>query len=200
MVPSFGEFVKPTIVDDESNHFAPTGAQASPTDSGNRLQFALSQFLKDLCEHQTVVLFLDDLQWADVTTLELLVSLMTTTNISNLLFIGTFRDNEADDFHELTEALSTMRQNGRTCVSMSLGNLPIAFVGFLIADALDLETSETEALTKVLYAKTQGIIFFIIQSLQKLERDGILTYSFMNNRWEWSKSVLQRRWNCPLTW
>jgi predicted ATPase len=57
-----------------------------------------------------LALFLDDLQWLDAATLDLIEDLLTQADVRHLLLIGAYRDNEVDALHPLRRKLKTVRQ------------------------------------------------------------------------------------------
>ena len=84
-----------------------------PQDAKNRFQLVFRRFIKVFArpEHP-LALFLDDLQWLDAATLDLLEDLLTQPDVQNLLLIGAYRDNEVDPIHPLMRKLDSMRQAG----------------------------------------------------------------------------------------
>jgi len=101
-----------------------------------------------------VVLFLDDLQWADDPSLALLVNLATNASNGSTLIVGTYRSNEVDDEHDLIAALNDIkerRSNGIT--DISLGNLSHDDCLLLVAEALRSTTEATKELGEVVYEK-----------------------------------------------
>ena len=152
---------------------------------GNRLRYAFRRLAKAICDDdRPVVLFLDDLQWADEASLDLLMDLVTDTLLKNFMVIATFRSNEVDDRHPLMGRIRRMRRM-RRCYQIKVDNLSEEAVGMFLADLLRLEVEETSHLSKAIYKKTQGNIFFTKQLLEDLRLKGILSYSLITYKWTW---------------
>jgi serine/threonine protein kinase len=91
----------------------PEVPQLGPTESQNRFNRVFQQFLKVFCQPQhPVVLFLDDLQWADSASLKLMQLLMSDSDSQYLLIIGAYRDNEVNPTHPLIQTLEKIRESG----------------------------------------------------------------------------------------
>src|SRR5208282_252640 len=84
-----------------------------PKDAQNRFQLAFRRFLGVFArpEHP-LTLFLDDLQWLDAATLDLLEHLATHPEVRHLLLVGAYRDNEVSSSHPLMQTLGAMRAAG----------------------------------------------------------------------------------------
>ena len=92
----------------------PPPAAIDPADAQNRFRFVFQSFVAALARRQhPLVVFLDDLQWADAATLDLLHALLTGPGLRHVLFIGAYRDNEIDERHLLTLRARSARQRGR---------------------------------------------------------------------------------------
>ena len=92
-----------------------------------------------------LALFLDDLQWLDAATLDLLEDLLTRSDLQHLMLIGAYRDNEVDAAHPLTRKLDAIRQAGAQVQEIRLAPLARDDLGQLIADALRCEPAARRA-------------------------------------------------------
>jgi len=108
-----------------------------PQDAQNRFQLVFRRFLSVFArpEHP-LVLFLDDLQWLDTATLELLERLTTDADIRHLMLVGAYRDNEVSPSHPLARTLESMRNANVRVQEIMLAPLGIDDVDSLVADAL----------------------------------------------------------------
>lgn len=150
----------------------------------NRFNLLFMAFIRVFCGGgRPLVLFLDDLQWADSATLELLRLMLTDADTENLLIIGAYRDNEVDALHPLTAAVERLRERGATISRVELAPLSLADLGQLVADTLHREPAEVRRLTELVQAKTRGNPFFVMQFLDMLHRDRLITR--VDGRWEW---------------
>ena len=132
-----------------------------------------------------MALFLDDLQWLDAATLDLLGDLTIQSDVGSLLLLGAFRDNEVGPTHPLARSLQEIRRAGGRVSEIVLSPLARADVGRLVADALH-STAETAApLADLVYEKTGGNPFFTIQFLTALAEEKLLVFSPGAGRWLW---------------
>jgi len=132
-----------------------------------------------------LVLFLDDLQWLDAATLELVEHLFTRPAVQHVLLLGGYRDNEVGPLHPLTEALSSLRRAGATTRSITLGPLAEGEVLRFVADVLCRPDDDAAPLAKLVQAKTGGNPFFIIHFLTALAEEGLLTFDGATTGWRW---------------
>lgn len=140
-----------------------------------------------------LVLFLDDLQWVDPATLDLLTELLGNPDVRYLMVIGAFRDNEVDKAHPLTKKLKAISNAGTKIVEILLTPLTLDDVAQLIADALHCARESIEPLARLVRGKTDGNPFFVIQFLQALAEGDLLTFDHEARRWNWdSKRILAK--------
>jgi predicted ATPase len=152
----------------------------------NRLRYQFQAFIEAIgSTNRPIILFLDDLQWADAASLDLVRALMIDCKLTHFLFIGSYRDNEVDSLHPLAEELDVMQEKGTSFLSIHIGNLDLGTTTNYIADALQLEPAEVAELALALYARTAGNMYYTLVSLLLLEQKGILRYSYETYRWEW---------------
>ena len=118
-----------------------------------------------------LALFLDDLQWLDAATLDLIEDLLTQADVRHLLLIGAYRDNEVDAAHPLMRKLEAIQERGRGRWRRSRSRrLRIEDVEQLIADALRCEPERAAPLAQLVHEKTGGNPFFAIQFLPRSPR------------------------------
>ncbi|MBZ5537236.1 MAG: sigma 54-interacting transcriptional regulator [Acidobacteriia bacterium] len=163
----------------------------APTEALNRFQMAFQNFVGALAqpEHPLVV-FLDDLQWADTATLSLLQPFLTGPDIHHLLLIGAYRDNEVDEGHPLTRTLNSLGQAGARLHRVLLGPLNIEDLMFLIRDTLHGDLAEVASLSRLVLEKTGGNPFFVLQFLKMLEQEGFLKFDHGLNRWNYQLEAI----------
>ena len=119
----------------------PPVPELPPQDAQGRLQLVFRRFIGVFArpEHP-LALFLDDLQWLDAATLDLLADLLTQSDVQQLLLIGAYRDNEVDSAHPLMRKLDAIRKAGAMVQEISLAPLAREDLGRLIADTLNCDT------------------------------------------------------------
>ncbi|TMH76376.1 MAG: GAF domain-containing protein [Betaproteobacteria bacterium] len=165
------------------------GAQPIPIELGsieaqNRFQRVIQNFVAALAQPEhPLVLFLDDLQWADAATLGLLAPLLTSSEIRGTLLMGAYRDHELDASPHLARALTTLAAGGITLNRISLGPLRLADLNQLVADTLQTGASDAAPLARLVLEKTGGNPFFVIEFLKLLEREGHLQFDGERGRW-----------------
>jgi serine/threonine protein kinase len=133
-----------------------------------------------------LALFLDDLQWLDAATLDLLEDLLTSSDIRHLMLVGAYRSNEVDAAHPLTGKLQAIRSAGGRVDEITLAPLTKLHIEQLIAEALHDETAQIEPLAQLVLEKTAGNPFFVIQFLQALAEEQLLTFDHDVRRWCWN--------------
>lgn len=156
----------------------PDVPKLGPTESQNRFNRVFQQFLEVFTKPEhPLVLFLDDLQWADSASLKLINLLMSATDRS-LLLIGAYRDNEVSPTHPLIQTLEEISKNIKSVHHIILQPLNILHVNQLIADTLQDQTQRIRPLVELIFHKTQGNPFFITQLLQTLKLEDFLKFDF----------------------
>ncbi len=132
-----------------------------------------------------LALFLDDLQWLDVATMDLIEDLLTQQDVQHLLLIGAYRDNEVSSAHPLTLKLDAMRKAGARVREISLAPLGLPDLTRLIADFIHCELERAAPLAQLIHAKTAGNPFFTIQFLSALAQEGLIAFDHGEGRWCW---------------
>jgi len=139
-----------------------------------------------------LVLFLDDLQWADGASLALIEVLMTDPDLSGLLVIGAYRDNEVYAGHPLDSLLSGLARERAPCRRIVLAPLDRASVTPLIADTVRVDVGEAAPLAALVTAKTLGNPFFVRQFLRTLEEKKLLVFDAAAARWTWDVGRIEQ--------
>jgi predicted ATPase/signal transduction histidine kinase len=172
----------------------PAVADLPSQDAKNRFQMVFRRFVAVFArDDHPLVLFLDDLQWLDAATLELLEHLFAHSEIRHLLLVGAFRDNEVTASHPLTRTLGAMRAGGARVHDVALAPLDGDDIGRLVADALHCAPAHSQSLAQLVHEKTGGNPFFAIQFFTGLADDGLLTFDPVHTTWRWDMSRLRAR-------
>ncbi len=153
----------------------PSVPELPPQHAQTRLQLVFRRFISVFArpEHP-LALFLDDLQWLDTATLDLIEDLLTRSDLRNLIVIGAYRDNEVDASHPLARKLKAIRTAGANVQEIMLAPLGRAHIGGLIADALRCRPTHGAPLAQLVHERTGGNPFFAIQFLSGLADEGLL--------------------------
>src|SRR5216684_561462 len=157
-----------------------------PQDAQRRFQMVFRRFISVFArpEHP-LALFLDDLQWLDPATLDLLEDLLTRSDLQHLMLIGAYRDNEVDAMHPLVRKLEAVKNAGATIEEITLAPLASEHLGQLIADALRCEAERAAPLAQLVHEKSGGNPFFALQFMSALAEEGLLTFDHEAARWSW---------------
>jgi predicted ATPase/two-component sensor histidine kinase/tRNA A-37 threonylcarbamoyl transferase component Bud32 len=163
------------------------------TETRNRFNRVLQQFIQVLAQpDHPLVIFLDDLQWVDAASLQLIQVLMAT-NIPFLFLIGAYRDNEVSATHPLTQAIAEMQTAGITIETIALSPLQKLDIQHLLADTLNCSVEAVAALADLVLAKTDGNPFFVNEFLRALYIEQLLTFDYQTSEWQWSIAEIQQR-------
>ncbi|WP_437586191.1 AAA family ATPase [Sorangium sp. So ce1000] len=170
----------------------PPNPELPPAEAQSRLLAMLQRFVAACARKEhPVALFLDDLQWADAGSLLLLEQLATQESNAHLLLIGAYRDNEVGPAHPLTLMLAEARKRGAVLSDIVLASLSAAHVGALIAEAVHAPESHVEPLARLVYEKTAGNPFFVLQFLIALHHEGLLRFDADEGAWRWDIAAIR---------
>ena len=187
--------------------------QLGPSEAENRFNRVFQQFIHVFCQPEhPLVIFLDDLQWADSASLKLIQLLMSDPDSCYLLAIGAYRDNEVSPTHPLIQTIEKIRETGAVANDLIIGALEKEQVCQLVADTLGQTDEQSEplkdsasakrpshrqerqgifGLSELLFNKTQGNPFFLTQLLKTLYAENLLKYDAGTDSWQWDISQIQ---------
>jgi predicted ATPase/signal transduction histidine kinase len=155
-----------------------------PAEAHNRFTVAFRNFLAALATRDApLVVFLDDLQWADASTLQLLTALLVSPGIRHLLVIGACRDMEPTGGQPVATMLGGLAEAGVPLQRIALAPLDLAVLEQFARAALQRDDAESAALARVLADKTLGNPLFVTQFLVALHQDGLI--AFDREHWRW---------------
>jgi PAS domain S-box-containing protein len=165
-----------------------------PKDAQNRFQMVFRRFLGVFArpEHP-LALFLDDLQWLDAATLELLERLVADRDVRHLLLVGAYRDNEVGPAHPLMRTLEAIRNAGASVQEIVLTPLGIEDVEQLVADALHCDPQRAQPLAQLVQEKTGGNPFFAIQFFTALTEEGLIAFDQVARAWQWNMDRIRAK-------
>ena len=153
-------------------------------ESKNRFQITFSNFVHTLARPEApLVIFLDDLQWADRSSLMLIEQLLNRQ--SYLMIIGAYRDNEVDDTHPLSTMILRIMQTNNSLSQLTLTPLSQTSIQQMISDSLSLKVADVMPLAKLCMEKTQGNPFFVNQFLLMLNEEEQIYYDYDMGQWQW---------------
>ncbi|REG57667.1 PAS/PAC sensor signal transduction histidine kinase [Paraburkholderia sp. BL6669N2] len=157
-----------------------------PQDAQNRFQIVFRRFLGVFArpEHP-LALFIDDLQWVDTATLDLLAHLVTHPDVKHVLLVGAYRDNEVDASHPFARTLESISHAEGRVQQIELAPLTAENVTQLVADSLHCDGATAGPLAQLVHEKTGGNPFFAIQFLTALDDEDLLTFDQRAAAWRW---------------
>ncbi len=168
----------------------PAVAEVGSAEAQNRFNLYFLNFFKALCDKDyPLIIFLDDLQWADLPTLNLVNLMMTDPDARYLLFIGAYRENEISDVHPLPRILDNIN-NQTSFTNITLKPLGFFHVNNLISDSTISSLEKAESLTKIVYEKTGGNPFFVNMFLKTIAKKKLIEFDFYKREWIWDVELI----------
>ncbi|MGI0489128.1 trifunctional serine/threonine-protein kinase/ATP-binding protein/sensor histidine kinase [Pantanalinema rosaneae CENA516] len=163
----------------------PVAVKLSGTADQNRFNLLFQKFIQVFATpDHPLVMFLDDLQWADSASLHLLHLLMAESAIPCLLVIGAYRDHEVSPVHPLSLMLESLSQANVPVRTIALAPLSQDSLNQLVAHTLNCAAALAQPLTELIYQKTQGNPFFATQFLKALHQDGLIHFNTEFGYWQ----------------
>ncbi|WP_437605703.1 AAA family ATPase [Sorangium sp. So ce834] len=170
----------------------PPAPELPAVEARHRFHAALQRFVAACVQKEhPMVLFLDDLQWADAGSLQLLEQLVTYAEAEHLLLIGAFRDNEIGPAHPLALMLADAQRRGTLVTDIVLAPLSASDVGALAAGALHAPAEQVEPLARLVHEKTGGNPFFAIQFLMELHQGRLIAFDAEAGAFRWDIAAIR---------
>ncbi|WNG16516.1 AAA family ATPase [Cystobacter fuscus] len=172
----------------------PALQQVPPKEAQRRFYQVVRRFFAVFATRaHPLVVFLDDLQWADPASLPLLSQLLSHPESPPVLWMGAYRDNEVSPSHPLMQTLEGIRKEGARLTNLRLEPLSVEQVEHLVADTLPGAGREVvEPLSALVHEKTGGNPFFLLQLLVALHQDGLLV-RVPGDGWHWDVEEVRSR-------
>ncbi len=153
------------------------------------------QLLCAICSalDKPIIIFLDDMQWADEASIDMLNTLLTSSELKNIMFICAYRSNEVDVEHSFAKLMdNVVAKGGDSVEKMELFSLSPSSITSFIADSVKKdEDDDVTELSSAVYQTTMGNIFFTKQAIEELVRKNILFYDMMCFEWRWVVSKVE---------
>lgn len=168
-----------------------------PVLGANENQNRFNRVFQEFCnvfaqKEHPLVLFLDDLQWADSPTLNLIKLMMTDLDNQYLFFIGAYRDNEVNKSHPLMRTLDEI-QVVNPIRTITLKPLHVNHVNDLISNTLKSSQAQTFPLTNLVYGKTNGNPFFVTMFLKTLYQENLIKFIADGGKWNWDMNKIEEK-------
>ncbi len=172
----------------------PPAPDLPPQDARRRFQLIFRRFIGVFAKAEhPLALFLDDLQWLDGATLDLLEDLATGSDLQHLLLIGAYRANELTSAHSLKQKLEAIETAGGKVVEITLAPLAPEHLQQLISEALRCEMERAAPLAQLVHEKTGGNPFFANRFIASLAEEGMLTFDHDAACWCWDLGRIQAK-------
>ncbi|MFN6565472.1 MAG: AAA family ATPase [Nostoc sp. ChiSLP01] len=153
----------------------PPAIELSGSAAQNRFNLVFQKFVRVFTSQEhPLVIFLDDLQWADSASLKLLQLLVK--DASNLLILGAYRDNEVSPVHPFMLAINEIIEVGTIVNTINLQPLTEEHINQLVAETLNCELAIAQPLTELVYQKAQGNPFFTNQFIKALHEQRFIQF------------------------
>ncbi len=171
----------------------PPVLEVGPVESKNRFHLVLTRFLRVFArpEHP-FVLFLDDLQWVDAASLQLLEQWVSDSASHHLLVIGAYRDNEVGPSHPLALCLSALRDTGCDIHTIHLERLGTSAIAQLAAETFGEDIGRMRFMADLIMRKSAGNPFFVRRLLHLMHAQGLFRFQSDSQRWTWDESEIER--------
>jgi len=171
----------------------PPLAEVGPLEAKHRFRHTLLCFIRATAtQEHPLVLFIDDLQWADTGTVALLQDVLTDHTTSHVLLLGTYRDNEVDEGHAIHLLRKALEESGRRVHCTTLEPLGPDALTAMVADMLREPADKVQPLAQVTKAKTDGSPFFVEQFLRALHEQRLLQRDSETGAWHWDIARIER--------
>lgn len=169
---------------DEINHI----------ESQKRFRLVFENFIQSLASnHRPITIFLDDLQWIDYATLDLISHIFTSTVPLPLFIIGAYRSNEITEHHELNSLLDELNNRHIPYTSIQLSHLELHHIIQMLSEALHQPTEKVRPLAELCQSKTQGNPFFLNRLLLSLYEDRMIYMDIVQGIWRWDLERIKRK-------
>lgn len=166
----------------------------NPAESQIRFNLVFQNFVRVFAQPEhPLVLFLDDLQWADNSSLNFIENLLQDRETNYLLIIGAYRDNEINENHPLQLSINNLNKNKVNLSTLTLKPLRLNNIQELIHDTLSGSQRKIQGLAQCIYDKTHGNPFFINAFLRNIYEQKILNFSYERGAWEWDLAKIQQQ-------
>lgn len=171
----------------------PPLVEVGPNEAKNRFMLTVQYFIRETAtaEHP-LVLFIDDLQWADNASMVLLQQILTDIEATHVLLVGAYRDNEVDADHALHTLKKAVVENQRAVQTIDVAPLGLSALEGMVADMLERPVEEIGPIAAMLKAKTDGSPFFVEQYLRALHEQRLLERDFNSGAWRWNVAQIER--------
>ncbi|MGL1931934.1 MAG: diguanylate cyclase [Desulfotalea sp.] len=164
----------------------------APADARTRLKTVFSNFIQTFgSPSQPLVVFLDDLQWIDNSSLALIELFGSMKSGSAILFVGAYRSNEVSESHPLTTSIETLNNQGANIAEVCLEPLGKDAVSEFISETLFRPVSDLSWLDAMIFDKTAGNPLFFRTMLTSLKDEGHISFDYDAANWTYDIEAIK---------
>lgn len=151
-------------------------------------QFALREFLAVVAQKfRGFVLFIDDMQWSDLSTIQFFEQILVHQPIPYFMLITSYRSNEVTEAHPLSGLLHELKNNG--CIhEIDLQPLPVEVVRKIVAETLHQSEAAVESIAATVFQRTQGNPYYINELLKAWYAETVIYFDQADGSWHWDES------------
>lgn len=161
-------------------------------ESQSRFNYSIIQFIKVIAAKENpVVLFLDDMQWSDLASLDLLKEILTDSSIKYVTIVLAYRDNEVTSEHPLSVTLNEVKEYNSHIRQIRLKGLTVPDVSMLLSDTLNEPVQKIQRLADVVFKKTDGNPFFMNEFLKSLNAKDLIWWDAVSSKWLWHEEQIE---------
>lgn len=165
-----------------------------PTAPTERWKYLLCKLVaSSSSKEHPLCFFLDDLQWADETSLDVIRMMATDPDLKYCLFVCVYRDNESSATKRLKKLLHGMQELGVSLMSIKVGQLEMDCINALLSETLCLPPRICKPLATLIHNKTGGIALWVLDFLRSLNEEGLLWFNFSSRRWEYDARGIEEK-------
>ena len=147
-------------------------------------------------QEHPLAIFIDDFQWADLASLNMLNVLLTDPEMHHLLVIGAYRDNEVDETHPLLLTKKQVEARDVALSTLTLTPLSLDNVAEMVQDTFHVDHDNAMVLAETLMEKALGNPFFINQMIKQLHDEGLIRFDTTTFGWHWQHDEIA---NCGVS-
>jgi histidine kinase len=170
----------------------PPVEELEPSEAQSRFNLVFQNFIKVFTDKPFIIL-LDDLQYIDIASINLIEKLVTDPEIKKLYVVGAYRENELAEEHPLSNLKNSLEQQGKQIDSINLKPLSKESIHNLITDAFFYKDNKAEPLTEVILNKTNGNPFFINHFLRSIYDDELLRFDMESESWVYDLDAIKNK-------
>ncbi len=166
-------------------------AELKGLEAQNRFNYEFTRFFKSIADKDSpLVLFVDDLQWADPSSLNLFKTITENRDINYAMLIGSYRKNEVSADHPLNKKMHELKDDGVPFEELELKDLSYQNVHSLLNDTLLTKQEDISLLSQIVFSKTKGNPFYVKQFLKSIYDEGLLHFDYDQLKWQFNSDLI----------